>query len=139
VVGGVLAHGAGVGDHVWTVAALFGMTSVLVLYHHHFLHWEADRLAGKGSPVALLGPARGAAVGVLVVLATSALVAWSVAQDVLPTWGLAAALTPMVLLPAQWRVTRGAVEAPDRVKVATAAFFAMLLTDLALVVSLWTA
>ncbi len=33
-----------------------GLLTTLVLFHHHFLHWRADREAKKMTPVAVLGP-----------------------------------------------------------------------------------
>lgn len=50
-------------------AVVPGLLTTLVLYHHHFLHWQSDKAAGKMTPVAVLGPRRALRVGVLAVLA----------------------------------------------------------------------
>jgi 1,4-dihydroxy-2-naphthoate octaprenyltransferase len=139
VLGGVLAHGGTLGRVDLYVASVFGLSSTLLLYHHHFLHWEADRAAGKGSPVAILGPRKGAAVGMgLAVLTSLAVVvpqyafAWH-----LPAWTLLAALPPLLLLPRQVKVLKGDRSPPTVMKQMSAAFGAMMLTGLALVLSLW--
>ncbi|MGB1586233.1 MAG: prenyltransferase [Thermoplasmatota archaeon] len=139
VVGAVLAHGGTYTPQVGWVAAVFGLTSSVVLYHHHFLHWQADKLAGKGSPVAMLGPEKGAAVGFLFVAATVAAIAAAAGQGHLPAWSFLAAAAMVLLIPAQRRVADGDTEPPARVKLATAGFFAMLLSNLALVITLFLA
>ncbi len=51
-----------VGRWDWGAAAVglfVGINIVGILYCHHFTHHEADRVAGKMSPVAVLGPAAG--------------------------------------------------------------------------------
>ncbi len=137
VAGGVLAHGGSLDAQTLWIGSLFGMTAVLVLYHHHFLHWQADKLAGKGSPIAMLGPQWGAAVGTLLVVATSLLVSLAVFAGHLPLWGLIAAGTPLLLVNPQRKVAMGDVGTPARVRVATAAFFVMILTNLTLAITLW--
>ena len=139
VAGAVLAHGGELTPQVWGVAGLFGLSSTLVLYHHHFLHWEADKAAGKMSPVALLGPKGGAFVGMGLAAATSLCAALVTLGLGLPVWSLAAALTPLVLLPAQGKVLGGAKDPPSMLRQASAAFGAMFLTGLALVLSIWIA
>lgn len=139
VLGGVLAHGGRIDGLTWWVACVFGFTSTLVLYHHHFLHWEGDRMAGKLSPVALLGPRKGAVIGMALVVATSLTVAVGPFVDAwsMPLWMLLPAVTPFVATAAQWRVAAGAVDPPARLKLASAAFGAMFLTGLAMVIGLW--
>lgn len=141
VLGGVLAHGGTLAPTAWWVASVFGLTSVLLLYHHHFLHWEADRAAGKLSPVAMLGPQRGAVVGMgVVALASLALLLPHLVGDwSLSPWLLVAAPLPLLAIPAQVRVARGAVDPPSRSRLAGAAFGAMFLTGLAFVLALWLA
>lgn len=137
VAGAVLAHGGALTPQVWGVAGLFGLSSTLVLYHHHFLHWEADRAAGKMSPVALLGPKGGAFVGMGLASATTLLVVLLTLGLGLPTWTLLAALPPVLLLPAQLKVLGGAKDPPAMLRQASAAFGAMFLTGLALVLAIW--
>lgn len=139
VLGGVLAHGGALDARAWTVAALFGLSSTLVLYHHHFLHWQADLAAGKMSPVALLGPKAGAAVGLALGALLSAGVVASAATGLLPLWALVAAAPPLLMLGPHAKVLRGETATPAMVKVAAAGFGVMLLSGLALVVVLFLA
>lgn len=137
VAGAVLAHGGIVTREVLVVGALFGLTSTLVLYHHHFLHWQADLAAGKGSPVALLGPRRGAVVGLLLAGLTSAAVIAAAALGFIPTWSVLAALPPLLVVRPHRRILGGDESPPVRTKVAAAAFGAMALSGLALAITLW--
>lgn len=139
VAGAVLAHGGTLTPQVWGVASLFGLSSTLVLYHHHFLHWEADKAAGKLSPVALLGPKGGALAGMGLALATSLMVLVLGIALELPAWTLLAALPPLLLLPAQRKVYGGAKDPPAMLRQASAAFGAMFLTGLTLVLTIWLA
>lgn len=137
VAGGVLAHGGALTPEVWAIASFFGLTSTLLLYHHHFLHWEADKAAGKGSPVAILGPQRGALVGMGLALGTSLVVLATVLGLDLTPWLALAALPPLMLLPKQSKTLAGDRSPPHVMKQMSAAFGAMLLTGLAIVLSLW--
>ncbi len=137
VAGAVLAHGGALTPQVWGVAGLFGLSSTLVLYHHHFLHWEADRAAGKMSPVALMGPKGGAFVGMGLASATTLLAVMLTLGLGLPAWTLLAALPPLLLVPAQLKVLNGAKDPPAMLRQASAAFGAMFLTGLALVLAIW--
>lgn len=139
VAGAVLAHGGTLTNQVWGIAALFGLSSTLVLYHHHFLHWEADRMAGKGSPPAILGPQAGALIGMALATFTTASVIALTLALALPAWTLVAAAPALLLLPAQWNVVRGARDPPAMVQQAKAAFGAMFLTGLALILTVWLA
>jgi 1,4-dihydroxy-2-naphthoate octaprenyltransferase len=138
VAGGVLAHGGTLTAEVWAVATFFGLSSTLLLYHHHFLHWEADKVAGKGSPIAMLGPQRGALVGMGMALGTSAVILATVVGLGLEPWTALAAVPPLLLLPQQRKVLAGDKSPPQVMRQMNAAFGAMLLTGLALVLALWT-
>jgi 1,4-dihydroxy-2-naphthoate octaprenyltransferase len=137
VLGGVLAHGGALSPEAWAVAAFFGLSSTLLLYHHHFLHWEADRVAGKGSPVAILGPQGGAIVGMGLALLTSGTILACVLGLGLEPWAALAALPPLLLLPRQAKVLGGDRSPPAVMRQMSAAFGAMMLTGLTLVLSLW--
>ncbi len=140
VLGGVLAHGGSVTPQVVWIGALFGLTSDLMLYHHHFLQWEADRAVEKWSPVALLGPRGGAFVGFLLVLATSAVAGTATWLGHLPSpWGYLAAATPLVLVRPQIVALRGDRSVPAMMGLAKGAFGAMSLTGIAAAVVLWLA
>lgn len=67
-----------------------GLLTTLVLYHHHFLHWQSDRAAKKMTPVAVLGPERALSLGVGAVLVTYAALVAQAASGLWP-WGAAAA------------------------------------------------
>lgn len=41
---------------IWVLGLFPGLLTMLVLFHHHFLHFSADRQAGKRTPVAVWGP-----------------------------------------------------------------------------------
>lgn len=142
VLGGVLAHAgttAAITPQVWWLAAAFGMTSSLVLYHHHFLHWMADRAAGKGSPVAILGPHIGAIAGALLAVATSAVVIGAVLVASLPTYMAMAAAFPLLVLRPAAKVAQGDDSPPARQRLAGAGFFGAVLAGIAIVVSVWVA
>ncbi len=141
VLGAVEAFGGTITPAVWWTAALFGLTSSVVLYHHHFLHWMSDKVAGKGSPVAVLGPRNGARVGIALSLALIGTLAAAVfVSGTLPRWTLvAAAWTPLMLLRPQLAVAGGDDAPPARQKLAAAAFFTVFLTNLSLVLTLWLA
>lgn len=137
VAGAVLAHGGVLTPQTWGVASLFGLSSTLVLYHHHFLHWEADKAAGKLSPVAFLGPRNAALVGMGLAFGTSLLVLVFTRTLDLPAWLVFAAIPPLLVLPSQRRVFEGARDPPAMLRQASAAFGAMALTGLAIVLALW--
>jgi 1,4-dihydroxy-2-naphthoate octaprenyltransferase len=142
VLGGVLAHGgttSALDATAWWTAMVFGLASSIVLYHHHFLHWMADKAAGKGSPVALLGPNVGAVAGALLAVATSAAIIAAVVVGPLPTWTALAALPPMLVLRPARFVAAGDDSPPARQRLAGAGFFGAVLTGIVFVVTLWTA
>ncbi len=140
VLGAVIAHGGSITPLTWWVASLFGLTSSIVLYHHHFLHWMSDKLAGKGSPVAVLGPQMGAIVGLVWTAALLAALAAGAALGAFPWLVATAGLWPLLLLVRpQLKVAGGDDTPPARQGLAAAAFFAVFLTDLTIVLTLWLA
>ncbi len=140
VLGAVKAFGGAIDAATWWTAALFGLTSSIVLYHHHFLHWMSDKIAGKGSPVAVLGPHRGAAVGMLTVAALLGTIIAAAWLEVFSLWVMTAAIWgPLMLWRAQWKVAKGDDSPPARQRLAAAGFFAVFLTNLCLVLVLWLA
>jgi 1,4-dihydroxy-2-naphthoate octaprenyltransferase len=139
VAGTVLAFSGQVTDRVLWAGAVFGLASVLMLFHHHFLHWEADLAAHKMSPVALLGPRRAALLGIFLAVATSsavvlppALLSWNV-----PWMTFLAAAPPLLLVRPLANTAAGATSTNDMVAIAKAAFGAMSLTGLAFAIALW--
>lgn len=139
VLGAVTAFGGTFTPAVWWVAAIFGFTSVLVLYHHHFLHWMSDKVAGKRSPVAMLGPRWGAAIGGLLWLATFATIALAPTLGPMPFWLLFGLLGAPLLVRPMMAVAWGDDSPPARQKLAAAGFFTMFVTNLAVVLALWLA
>lgn len=138
VFGGVLAHGGTLGATAYWTAAVFGLSSTLVLFHHHFLHWMADKAAGKGSPVAILGPRAGAAVGMVLALATSGTALVAAVEGPLPTWAALAAVGPLLVLRPAAKVLAGDDAPPVRQRLAAAGFFAMLVTGIVFVATAWS-
>jgi 1,4-dihydroxy-2-naphthoate octaprenyltransferase len=140
VVGGVVAYGGLVNPLTWWVAALFGLTSSIVLYHHHFLHWMSDKLAGKSSPVAVLGPQRGALVGLAWTSALLATLGVGAYTGAFPWIVVLAGFWPLLMLVRpELKVAGGDDSPPARQRLAAAAFFAVFFTDLTLVLTLWLA
>jgi 1,4-dihydroxy-2-naphthoate octaprenyltransferase len=95
------------GTVTWQVIAVsvaMGLYTMMVLYCHHFLHWRADRAAGKLSPVAALGPERAKTVAYVLLALVVAVVVVDSVVGALPWYGVVAALP--VLLP--WMALRKA-------------------------------
>jgi len=84
----------------WGAAAVgvyVGINIVAILYCHHFTHFEADRAAGKMSPVAALGAAAGLRLAwLLPVLSAASLVGMVVAR-LLPWPALVGLAAPAML------------------------------------------
>lgn len=55
----------------WWAGVVPGLLTTLVLYHHHFLHWQSDRSVGKMTPVAALKPDVGLVIGRIGLIATT--------------------------------------------------------------------
>ncbi|REK76213.1 prenyltransferase [Paenibacillus paeoniae] len=70
-----------------------GLLTTLILFNHHFLHWEADRQAGKKTLVVVWGEQRALRFSrMLMILAYAALIL-CVAAGALPIYALLALLT----------------------------------------------
>lgn len=80
------------GEAAWA-SVVPGMLTTLVLYHHHFLHWRADRASGKMTPVAVLGPETAMIVGGVAIVGVYTSLAIQVAIGLFPAWALAALAT----------------------------------------------
>lgn len=83
-----------------------GLYTVAVLYFHHFLHWRADREAGKITPIVALGEYRGRVVGALLLACISLSLIADVILYVLPWYTIVAILTTVPVLMAV-RYARG--------------------------------
>ncbi len=137
VLGAITAYGGTFSPAVWWVAAIFGFTSVLVLYHHHFLHWMSDKAAGKRSPVAMLGPKWGAVAGAMLWTLTFVTVAFASLLGPLSNWLLVGLLGAPLLVRPMFKVAQGDDSPPARQRLAAAGFFTMFVTNLAVVLALW--
>lgn len=56
VAGSYYVQAGNIPSAAWLLGVLPGILSTRILFHHHFLHYKADRLAGKMTPVAAWGP-----------------------------------------------------------------------------------
>ena len=94
------------GTVTWTamLAALpIGLYTMSVLYFHHFLHWRADKAAGKITPVVALGE-RGARIAGSLILLLIALA--FIADAFLPVYPWYSVIAALTVLPAQFRLQR---------------------------------
>lgn len=76
------------------LAALpIGLYTMVVLYFHHFLHWRADKEAGKITPVVALGEKRARIAGALLLLLIAVTIIVDVNLKVFPWYAIFAVLT----------------------------------------------
>lgn len=81
------------------VSLPIGLYTMVVLYFHHFLHWRADKMAGKFTPVVALGEHGARIVGALLLLLIAVILVVDVFLKVLPWYSIVAALT---IIPVQF-------------------------------------
>lgn len=74
-----------------------GLMTTLILFNHHFLHWEADRAAGKRTLVVVWGERRALLFSRALLLMAYAALAACVVAGVLPTYALLALATALPL------------------------------------------
>ena len=80
--------------HIALLAALpIGLYTMVVLYFHHFLHWRADKEAGKITPVVALGEKRARIAGALLLLVIAVTIIVDVNLNVFPWYAIFAVLT----------------------------------------------
>ena len=82
-----------------------GLYTMVVLYFHHFLHWRADKEAGKITPVVALGEKRARLVGALLLLLIALCMIVDVYLNVFPWYAIFAVLTIIPVLIALQRAT----------------------------------
>ncbi|WP_379130153.1 prenyltransferase [Paenibacillus sp. sgz500958] len=70
-----------------------GLLTTLLLFNHHFLHWKADRQAGKKTLVVVWGERKGLLFSRVLLFAAYASLVICVAMEVLPVYALLALLT----------------------------------------------
>jgi 1,4-dihydroxy-2-naphthoate octaprenyltransferase len=94
------------GAVTWTaiLASLpIGLYTMSVLYFHHFLHWRADKIVGKITPVVALGERGARVAGSLTLLLIALAFILDAILPVYPWYSVVAALT---ILPAQFLLRR---------------------------------
>ncbi len=94
------------GTVTWTsmLASLpIGLYTMSVLYFHHFLHWRADKTAGKITPVVALGE-RGARIAGSLILLLIALT--FIADAILSVYPWYSMIVILTVLPTQFRLQR---------------------------------
>lgn len=70
-----------------------GLYTMAVLYFHHFLHWRADKSAGKITPVVALGEHGARIAGAILLLLIALTIALDASLQVFPWYAVIAALT----------------------------------------------
>jgi 1,4-dihydroxy-2-naphthoate octaprenyltransferase len=86
----------GVPLFVWAVGLFPGLLTMLVLYHHHFLHHSADRAVGKMTPVAAWGPDAAIKISRPLIILTALVLIGLVVLRIVPWWSIVAVL-PLTL------------------------------------------
>jgi 1,4-dihydroxy-2-naphthoate octaprenyltransferase len=121
-------------DAAWA-SLVPGLLTTLVLYHHHFLHWQADGRAGKMTPVAVLGPDKALTVSSVAIVVTYGIL---IGQCIAGLWppGAAVAVVGAVPLAAAVRRARRDPILPNYLQLLGATLGSSVLTQLILIVSL---
>jgi 1,4-dihydroxy-2-naphthoate octaprenyltransferase len=121
-------------DAAWA-SVVPGVLTTLVLFHHHFLHWQADARAGKMSPVAVLGPDKALTVSLAAVaVAYGVLVAQSIA-GLWPPGALVALIGAVALVAAVRRARRDPI-LPNYLQLLGSTLGSSILTQLVLIAAL---
>jgi 1,4-dihydroxy-2-naphthoate octaprenyltransferase len=112
-----------------------GLLTTLVLFHHHFLHFQADASAGKMTPVAVLGHDRALTVSNVSIVVIYGLL---VVQAVIGLWPPGAILGVVAVVPlvAAVRRARRTPILPNYFQLLGATLGASIITAAVLVVSL---
>ncbi|MGH2783642.1 MAG: prenyltransferase [Actinomycetota bacterium] len=121
-------------DAAWA-SLVPGILTTLVLFHHHFLHWQADARAGKMTPVAVLGPDRS-----LVASRIGIVVAYGIliGQCVAGLWPPGATIAVVGAVPLAAAVARAKRDPilPNYLQLLGASLGSSILTQTVLVISL---
>lgn len=112
-----------------------GLLTTLVLYHHHFLHWRADKAVGKMTPIAVLGPETGLVLSGIAIVATYALLIVQVVVHLFPAWALIGVI-PIVPLAASWTRARIDPVAQNSLNLLGATLGASVITGAAITIAL---
>lgn len=113
-----------------------GLYITLILFNHHFLHWQNDREQGKNNLVAVLGAKRAAPISLGLLLAAYASIPLVALLGALPWLSVVACLTLPVTLPATRALVRnpGVAEAG---RLMGATFRGQMLTGLLVIASVF--
>src|SRR5437660_8090129 len=68
LVGSYYVQAGSVTFNVLLASLPIGLYTTAVLYFHHFLHWRADKVVGKNTPIVALGEERARGVGAILLL-----------------------------------------------------------------------
>ena len=121
-------------DAAWA-SLVPGILTTLVLFHHHFLHWQADARAGKMTPVAVLGPDRSLVISLMtIVVAYGILIGQSVA-GLWPPGAVVAVVGAVPLAAAVMRARKDPI-LPNYLQLLGSTLGSSILTQLVLIASL---
>lgn len=101
VAGSYYVQAGNVPSAAWLLGLLPGLLTTRILFNHHFLHYRADRLARKMTPVAAWGAEAALRFGRASLPLEAILIAGFVALDLLPPL----AFVSLVALIPSWRAT----------------------------------
>jgi 1,4-dihydroxy-2-naphthoate octaprenyltransferase len=110
-----------------------GLYTMVVLYFHHFLHWRADKEAGKITPVVAVGEKRARVVGALILLLISITIIVDAYLKVFPWYAIFAVLT---IIPVEVALQRATGDLKHYVKLMATNFNANLVASLIILASL---
>ncbi len=110
-----------------------GLYTMVVLYFQHFLHWRADKEAGKITPVVALGENRARVVGALILLLIAITIIVNTYLKVFPWYAIVAVLT---IIPVEVALQRATGDLKQYVKLMATNFNANLLSSLIILASL---
>ncbi|HJR19059.1 MAG TPA: prenyltransferase [Actinomycetota bacterium] len=121
-------------DAAWA-SLVPGILTTLVLFHHHFLHWQADARAGKMTPVAVLGPDRALVVSRVAIVAAYGIL---IGQCVAGLWPPGAAVAVLGAVPVAAAVARAKRDPilPNYLQLLGATLGSSILTQTVLLMSL---
>lgn len=121
-------------DAAWA-SLVPGILTTLVLFHHHFLHWQADLRARKLTPVAVLGPDKALNVSTVAIVVAYGIL---IGQCVAGLWPPGAAVAAVGAIPLAAAVRRARKDAilPNYLQLLGATLGSSVLTQLVLIVSL---
>ena len=110
-----------------------GLYTMVVLYFHHFLHWRADKEAGKITPVVALGEKRARVVGALILLLIAITIIVDAYLKVFPWYAIFAVLT---IIPVEVALQRATGDLKQYVKLMATNLNANLVAALMILASI---